>query len=51
MLATARPARPIGVYLKLNTGMNRLGFIGDEVESVHASGSCGARLRVSTFCR
>ena len=29
-LAAARPARPIPVYLKLNTGMNRLGFIGAE---------------------
>ena len=32
-LATARPARPIDVYLKLNTGMNRLGFIGDEANA------------------
>ena len=29
-LAAARPARAIDVYLKLNTGMNRLGFIGEE---------------------
>jgi alanine racemase len=26
LLELARPARPIGVYLKLNSGMNRLGF-------------------------
>jgi alanine racemase len=26
MLEQARPASPIGVYVKLNTGMNRLGF-------------------------
>lgn len=28
-LAHARPARPIDVYLKANTGMNRLGFAGE----------------------
>jgi alanine racemase len=27
-LAAARPAQPLPVYLKLNTGMNRLGFAG-----------------------
>ena len=32
-LAAARPAQPIDVYLKLNTGMNRLGFIGNEASA------------------
>jgi alanine racemase len=31
-LAAARPGRPYPVYLKLNTGMNRLGYIGAEVQ-------------------
>ena len=32
-LAAARPAQPIDVYLKLNTGMNRLGFIAAEASA------------------
>jgi alanine racemase len=31
-LAAARPQRRLAVYLKLNTGMNRLGFVGAEVQ-------------------
>ncbi len=43
-LATARPARPIDVYLKLNTGMNRLGFIGDEANAARRAAAARCRI-------
>jgi alanine racemase len=36
MLEGARPARPLDVYLKLNTGMNRLGIRADEARAALA---------------
>jgi alanine racemase len=36
MLEKARPSAKIPVYLKLNSGMNRLGFAGNELEDAHA---------------
>jgi alanine racemase len=35
MLAHARPERPIDVFVKLNTGMNRLGFPPDAYRAAH----------------
>jgi alanine racemase len=35
MLERARPARPVRVHLKLNTGMNRLGFTAATAESAY----------------
>lgn len=35
-LEGARPARPVDVFLKINTGMNRLGFAPGQVDSVLA---------------
>jgi alanine racemase len=37
MLVGARLAQPLDVFLKVNTGMNRLGFKPDQVADVHAS--------------
>lgn len=34
MLETARPPAPIDLYLKINTGMNRLGFVPGETKKV-----------------
>jgi alanine racemase len=36
MLEAARPARTIDVHLKMNTGMNRLGFKPEEFAAAHA---------------
>lgn len=36
LLATATPAAPLRVYLKIDTGMHRLGFPADQVQAVHA---------------
>ncbi len=36
MLLAASLPQPLDVYLKINTGMNRLGFVPDEVAAVHA---------------
>jgi len=36
MLAHARPSRRVDIMLKLNTGMNRLGFMPDAYGSAHA---------------
>ncbi|OZI61414.1 alanine racemase [Bordetella genomosp. 11] len=36
MLAHSRPARPLDVLLKLNSGMNRLGFAPDAYRAAHA---------------
>jgi alanine racemase len=46
MLAAAPAGRPVGVYMKLNTGMNRLGFEPDRLPAVLArlSGLPAARL-------
>lgn len=37
MLMAARPARPIDIMMKLNTGMNRLGFAPDDYRQAYAS--------------
>ena len=34
MLETSKPAKPIDVFFKINTGMNRLGFAVDEVRTM-----------------
>jgi alanine racemase len=36
MIAAARPARPIDVYLKMNSGMNRLGYTPDRYRDAYA---------------
>ena len=36
MLARARPAQPLDVLVKLNSGMNRLGFAADAYRGAHA---------------
>lgn len=36
VLETARPGRPLSVWLKVDSGMHRLGFSPSEVPSVHA---------------
>lgn len=36
MLARARPARPLDVFVKLNSGMNRLGFAPPAYRAAHA---------------
>jgi alanine racemase len=36
MLLAARLPQPLSVYLKINTGMNRLGFVPDQVAELHA---------------
>jgi alanine racemase len=36
MLARARPARAVDVFVKLNSGMNRLGFAPDAYRAAHA---------------
>lgn len=41
MLETARPTRPVNVYLKINTGMNRLGFsTGDAARALGRLRAC-----------
>lgn len=36
MLACAKPTRPLDVFVKLNSGMNRLGFAPDHYRAAHA---------------
>lgn len=36
LLEAARPARPLNLHLKMNTGMNRLGFMPDAFAAAHA---------------
>jgi alanine racemase len=37
LLKQARPSMPLDVHLKINTGMNRLGFAPDRVQAVYAA--------------
>jgi len=52
-LVTASLPQPIDVYLKINTGMNRLGFVPEEVAPVHAmlksSGNVGEVVAMTHF--
>ena len=48
-LAAARPQRRLDVYLKLNTGMNRLGFIGAEVQPALARLQALPHVRVAAL--
>ena len=45
MLERARISAPVAVYLKLNTGMNRLGFNGREVRSAYARLQASGKVR------
>lgn len=49
VLESTPPERPLDVYLKLNSGMNRLGFAGDCVEGAWQSLRRHARVRSVTL--
>jgi alanine racemase len=49
MLAMFRPRSPVDVYLKVNTGMNRLGFAPEQVRGVLASLSALSGVRIAAL--
>lgn len=48
-IEAATLARPVDVYLKMNTGMNRLGFAPDRYAAAHARLAASGRVRTITL--
>ncbi len=49
MLERLRPARPVGVYCKFDTGMNRLGFAADEARAAFDRLAALAHVRIEAL--
>lgn len=49
LIGSSRLKNKISVYLKLNTGMNRLGFVAEEMERVFANIACNANIERTTL--
>ncbi len=45
LLTAVHLPKPIDVYLKINTGMNRLGFVADDVARIHARLAASGNVR------